>query len=84
MIALTELQVWTLIGVFAAAIFGVQGIAMTSFRRELKSLGEGLRTEVRSEIGGLRNEMNARFDTVNNRLVALDRDVQFLMRKEFD
>ena len=81
---MSDVQVWTLIGVFAAAIFGVQGIALTSFRRELKSLGEGMRSELRSEIGGLRNEMNARFDTVNNRLDALDRDVQFLMRKEFD
>lgn len=81
---MNEPQVWTLIGVFAAAIFGIQGIAISSFRREMKSLGEGIRSELRSEIGGLRNEINARFESVNNRLDGLDRDVQLLMRKELD
>ncbi len=65
---MTEPQVWTLIGVFAAAIFGIQGIAISSFRRELRSFGA---------------EMITRFDGMNRRLDALDRDVQFLMRQEF-
>lgn len=68
MITLTEPQVWTLIGVFAAAIFGIQGIAISSFRREIRSFG---------------SEMIVRFEAMNRRLDALDRDVQFLMRKEF-
>jgi hypothetical protein len=77
---LTEPQVWTLIGVFGAAMFGIQGIAISSFRREIKSLGEG----IRAELSALRNDMNALFEVVNNRLDNLDRDVQFLMRKEFE
>jgi hypothetical protein len=64
-ITLTEPQVWTLIGVFAAAIFGIQGIAISSFRREMQSM---------------RNELIARMDSGFNQL---DRDVSFLMRKEF-
>lgn len=68
MITLTEPQVWTLIGVFAAAIFGIQGIAISSFRREIRSMGA---------------ELVVRFEAMNRRLDALDRDVQFLMRKEF-
>ena len=68
-ITLTEPQVWTLIGVFAAAIFGVQGIAISSFRRELKSL---------------RNEMVTRFEAMDRRLDALDRDVQYLMKRQLD
>jgi hypothetical protein len=76
--------VWTLIGVFGAAIFSIQGIAISSFRREIKSLGDGIRAELRGEIGSLRSDMNARFELVNNRLDNLDRDVQFLMRKEFE
>lgn len=70
---MTEPQVWTLIAVFAAAIFGVQGIALTSFRREMKSMRNELMTK-----------MDAGFAQVHNRLDALDRDVQFLMRKEFE
>ena len=62
---MTEPQVWTLIGVFAAAIFGIQGIAISSFRREMQSM---------------RNELIARMDSGFNQL---DRDVSFLMRKEF-
>ena len=68
-LTLTEPQVWTLIGVFAAAIFGVQAIAITSFRREIQSM---------------RNEMLTKFDGMDSRFDQLDRDVQFLMRKEFD
>ena len=62
---MTEPQVWTLIGVFAAAIFGIQGIAISSFRREMQSI---------------RNELITRMDSG---FTQLDRDVQFLMRKEF-
>jgi broad specificity polyphosphatase/5'/3'-nucleotidase SurE len=69
---LTEPQVWTLIGVFAAAIFGIQGIAISSFRREMQSI---------------RNELVTRMESMETRigvrLDQLDRDVQFLMRKEF-
>jgi hypothetical protein len=70
---LTEPQVWTLIGVFGASIFGIQGIAISSFRREMQSI----RNELKSEMSSMRNELIARMEQI-------DRDVQFLMRKEFD
>ncbi|MGW9113426.1 hypothetical protein [Microbacterium sp. NPDC055683] len=35
MITLTEPQVWTLIGVFAAALVGVITIVMSSFSRQM-------------------------------------------------
>lgn len=70
-ITLTEPQVWTLIGVFSAAFFGVLTIGFASLRNEL-----------RSSIDGLRAEMNAGFESVNRRIDYLDRDVQYLMRKE--
>lgn len=69
---MTEPQVWTLIGVFAAAIFGIQGIAISSFRREMQSM--------RSEVITRMESMETR---IGSRLDQLDRDVQFLMRKEF-
>ena len=65
---LTEPQVWTLIGVFSAAIFGVLTFGFAS---------------IRSEIRGLRGEMITRFDAVDKRIDYLDRDVQYLMRREF-
>jgi len=86
-IQVTEPQVWVLIGVFAAAMFGVIGIVTSNFSRL-----------VRSEIGGLRAEMiarfetvGARFDAVDNRFTSLerrldhlDRDVSMLTRRELD
>ena len=95
MIALTEPQVWTLIGAFSAAIFGVLGLMSTTFLRVLRTeigglRGEitaeigGLRGEVKAEIAGLRAEMNARFETVDVRFDHLDRDVQAIAKKVFD
>lgn len=72
-LTLTEPQVWTLIGVFGASIFGIQGIAISSFRREMQSI----RNELKSEMSSMRNELLTRMEQI-------DRDVQFLMRKEFD
>lgn len=79
-IALTEPQVWTLIGAFSAAIFGVLGLMSTMFVRVLRTEIGG----VRAEIAGLRGEMNARFEAVHARLDHLDREVQALVRKVFD
>lgn len=90
MFELTEPQVWTLIGVFSGVMIGLLGIVFASFRH----LGDGLRSELRTEVGSIRVElhsvktefvarMDSRFEGVNNRLDNIDRDVQFLMRKEF-
>jgi hypothetical protein len=70
-ITLTEPQVWTLIGVFSAAIFGVLTIGFAALRAEMKALRNELLTK-----------MDAGFDTVNKRIDYLDRDVQYLMRRE--
>ena len=65
---MTEPQVWTLIAVFAAAVFGMITIVSTLFIRVL-----------RAEIGVLRADIQ-RLET---RLDNLDRDVQALMRHTF-
>ena len=52
MVQLNEPQVWTLIAVFAASMFAMLRMTNKTFADLL-----------RSEIGGLRAEMNARFDT---------------------
>ncbi len=78
-IDVTEPQVWTMIGVFAALMFGTLTIVSTLFVRVVRSEIGG----VRSEMGGLRAEMGARFDAVNVKIDGLDRDVQLLMSREF-
>ncbi len=87
---MTEPQVWVLIGVFAAAMFGLIGIVTTSFNRNLSSMEVGIRSEiagVRSEIGGLRDMMNAKFDAVDakfsGKFEVLDRDIAALSRQVF-
>ncbi len=72
-IQLTEPQVWTLIGVFATSTFAMMGLITSMFTHV-----------VRAEIGGLRGEMNARFDATDRRLDGLDRDVQALTRRAFE
>lgn len=45
----------------------------------------GMLTRVlRAEIGGLRGEMNARFDSVQRQLDGLDHDVTALTKRVFD
>ena len=67
-----DAQIWTMIGAFTALMFGMLTIVSTLFVRV-----------VRAEIGGLRSEMNARFDAVNVRMDGLDRDVQALVKRTF-
>jgi hypothetical protein len=54
-----------------------------NLRNEMVRGFDGLRAEFRSEIGGLRVEMNARFEVVDTRFESLDRDVQALANKVF-
>lgn len=73
---MTEPQVWVLIGVFAAAIFGMIGIVTTSFNRTLTTA-----------LGGLRETMDARFEALDAKFTGkfevLDRDIQALSRHVF-
>lgn len=69
---LTEPQVWTLIGVFSVAIFGVLTFGFSSLKGEMKSM----RYELASK-------MDSGFENVHKRIDYLDRDVQYLMRREF-
>lgn len=75
-ITLNEPQVWTLIGVFSAAIFGVLTFGFSALRAEIRSEMNSLRSE-------LSTKMEAGFESVNKRIDYLDRDVQYLMRREF-
>jgi hypothetical protein len=83
-LTLNEPQVWTVIGVFATALFGMLGFVMTSIQRTIRTEIASVRTELGSEIGYLRSEMGVRFDSLSSRIDHLDRDVQFLMKRELE
>jgi len=63
-LTMTEPQVWTLIGVFAASLSAVIGL----------TVGLVLRV-VTAEINSLRNEMGVRFDHLDRDVQALTRHV---------
>lgn len=76
---MTEPQVWVLIGVFSAAIFGMIGIVTTSFNRTLTASIEGLRDTMNAKF----EAVDARFDALYVKLEAMDRDIQALSRHIF-
>ena len=67
-IELTEPQVWVLIGVFAAAFFGMIGIVTTNFNRTMDARFDA---------------MNSKFEIINVKLENMDRDIQALSRHVF-
>jgi hypothetical protein len=71
-LTVTEQQVWTLIGVFAGALFGMITLMSTMFVRI-----------IRTEIGSLRAEISSEFRGINQRIDRLDSDVNALMKHAF-
>lgn len=69
---MTEPQVWTMIGVFSALMFGMLTLVSTLFVRV-----------VRTEIAGLRGELLGEMRGLSVQVDGLDRDVQLLMTREF-
>ncbi|MDR2997050.1 MAG: hypothetical protein LBU78_02905 [Microbacterium sp.] len=87
---MNEPQVWTLIGVFAAGLFGMITLMSTMFvrivRTEIGSVRSEIRTEigsVRGELGSLRSEMQSEFRGMHQRIDRLDSDVNALMKHTF-
>ena len=79
MIELTEPQVWVLIGVFAAAIFGMLSWQTVSFNRNLTVVGDSLRESIIS----LGKVQDARFEILEQRLENMNRDIQAISRHVF-
>jgi len=69
---MNEPQVWTLIGVFAAGMFGMITVVSTMFVRVVRGEIGGLRAEIKGDIAELRSEIRS-----------LDRDVSALMKHTF-
>jgi hypothetical protein len=90
MLGMTEPQVWTLIGVFAAGMFGTITMISTMFLRMMQNEFESVRTEVRNEFASVRTEMRSEFahvrteiSSVHGRIDHLDRDVNAIYRHLF-
>lgn len=88
-------QIWTMVGIFAAAMFGTLGLLVPLINRNTRVLVEGLEKVVNAKLEGveakfesrfesLENVMNAKFDVVNAKLEHLDRDVTALSKKVFE
>ena len=73
---MTEPQVWTMIGLMAAVFFGTMTLISTMFTRVVRSEIGGLRGEMNAEIGGLRevlhSEINGLRGEMNARFEAVD------------
>ncbi|AZS48703.1 hypothetical protein [Microbacterium oxydans] len=87
---MTEPQVWTLIGVFAAGMFGTITLISTMFLRTMQNGFDGVRTEMRNEFASVRTEMRSEFanvrteiGAVHGRIDHLDRDVNAIYRHLF-
>ncbi|WP_311258956.1 hypothetical protein [Microbacterium sp. WCS2018Hpa-9] len=80
---MNDAQIWTMIGCFTALMLGMLTVVSTLFIRVVRTEIGGLRDEMNAQIGGLRGEMNARFDTVNTRIDGLDRDMQAVVKRSF-
>lgn len=69
---MTEVQTWAALGILAAALVGMITLVTTLLGRTITA-----------QFAGLRGEMNARFEAMNDRIDNLDRDVQGLTHKVF-
>lgn len=77
---MNDAQIWTLIGSFTVLMFSTLTVVSTLFVRILRSEIGGLRTEMNGQIDGLRIEMNARFDSVNTRFDSVNTRIDGLDR----
>lgn len=90
---MNEPQIWTLIGVFAAGMFGTITLVSTLFLRAMQAEFSSVRTEfgsVRAEFASFRNEVSSEFSSVRTEIRAvheridhLDRDVNAIYRRLF-
>ena len=76
---MTEPQVWTLIGVFAASTFGMLGLVSSWFVRVMTANFD----RVDAHFDRVDATMNAKFDQLNSKIEHLDRDVRTLFRRVF-
>ncbi|MFT4231009.1 MAG: hypothetical protein QM602_12040 [Microbacterium sp.] len=77
---MNEPQVWVLIGVFTTIMLGGMTLMTSLINRATAAAIGGLRAEMNARF----DAVNARFDAVNDKIDHVDRDVTFLMRRAWD
>ncbi|WEK62157.1 MAG: hypothetical protein P0Y60_05230 [Candidatus Microbacterium colombiense] len=65
---MNDAQIWTMIGSFSALMFGMLTVISTLFVRVVRTEIGGLRNEMNGQIGGLRNEMNGQIGGLRNEM----------------
>jgi hypothetical protein len=91
MLGMNEPQIWTLIGVFAAGMFGTITLMSTMFvrmmqngfdsvRKEFKSEFASVRTEFRSEFANVRMELKSDLASVRTEIQAVNGRIDHLDR----
>lgn len=80
---MNEPQVWTLIGVFSAGMFGMVTVVTTMFTRVLRGEIRGLCAEVKGEIAELRTDLKGEIGGLRTEIRSLDRDVSALRKHTF-
>jgi hypothetical protein len=78
-VTVTEPQIWTALGILAAALAGMITLTIRTITVQVQALGTGLGARIDS----VEKTMTARFDAVNSKIDGLDRDVQALSVKVF-
>jgi hypothetical protein len=78
-VTVTEPQIWTALGILAAALAGMITLTIRTITVQVQALGTGLEARIDS----VEKTMTARFDAVNTKIDGLDRDVQELSVKVF-
>lgn len=86
-ITINEPQIWTALGVLAAALASMITITMTSFNRTMQNLGARMDAKfdaVDAKLASLREVMDVRFASVERHLDGLDSDVAALIKRQLD
>jgi hypothetical protein len=78
-IELTEPQVWVLIGVFAAAFFGMIGLVTTNFNRTMNAKFQTME----ARFDAMEARVATKFEIISVKLENMDRDIQALSRHVF-
>lgn len=74
---MNEPQVWTLIGVFGAALFGMIGLITQVMWRSINTQFTSLRNEMMTEFASVHRET----DSIRKDIEHLERDVQAITKR---
>jgi uncharacterized protein YlxW (UPF0749 family) len=82
MVTMNEPQVWTLIGVFAAAIFAMFGLVSGLFTQVVRAEIGKVTVEIRA-LDHKVEKLDSRFERLERKVDDIDRDVQAISRHVF-